>query len=266
MLLDPDTPPDGVVENHLAVVLTSMMAWSALRPCVTPAVVAGHSLGLLSALHAADVLSAADAIRVTAFRATVTAREASAIPGRMAAVLAPAETAEAACADHRCWMVNDNTPQQTVISGTPEGLESAMSTALDLGARDVIPLEIDGAFHSPLMRGAVDDFADLLGTVVFAPQRLAVVHNAVSYPAGTRAPWSSLVANDLVRPVRWRQNQFRLADHDISALVEVGYGRTLTGLAKRTLSGIRLLNMGCPEDLAEVTHLVDSGELTRAGR
>lgn len=251
MLLDPDAPPTGVFQAHLAVVLCSMMAWSSLRPVLRPAALAGHSLGLVTALHAAGVLSARDTTRVVALRAAITERASQARPGGMAAVLAPAEVAEAACSGTDCWVANDNAPEQTVISGTPAGLATAMTAASELGARDVIPLKIDGAFHSPLMRDAAAEFADGLADVTFAPLETPLVHNGHRYQSTEPVPWARILADDLVVPVRWRQTQLRLAGLGVDTLVEVGFGRTLTGIAKRTLPGVTLHNASSPRAMAE---------------
>lgn len=253
MLLDPAAAPTGVFQTHVAVVLCSLMAWHSLRSAARPAAMAGHSLGLVSALHAAGVLSARDAIRLVALRAEITGRAAEARPGAMAAVLAPADVAEAACVGVECWVANDNAPEQTVISGTPEGLAAAMTAASRLGARDVIPLKINGAFHTPLMRQAAAEFAARLADVSFGPPRVPLVHNGHRYAPGETVPWARLVAGDLVAPVRWRQTQRRLAELGAGTLVEVGFGHTLTGIAKRALPGVQLRNAASPAAAAEAT-------------
>jgi [acyl-carrier-protein] S-malonyltransferase len=251
MLLDPGAAPAGVFQTHMAVVLCSMMAWSSLRSVLRPAALAGHSLGLVSALHAAGVLSARDAVRVVALRAVITGRASRARPGGMAAVLAGAGIAKAACAGADCWVANDNGPEQTVISGSPADLAAAMAAAGRLGARDVIPLQIDGAFHSPLMRDAVAEFADALADVSFGSLEAPLVYNGRLYLPDEPVPWAQVVADDLVSSVRWRETQLRLAELGVNALVEVGFGRTLTGIAKRALPGVLLHNVGSPRAAAE---------------
>jgi len=251
MLLDPDAAPAGVFQTHMAVVLCSMMAWSALRTGLRSVALAGHSLGLVTALYAAGVLSARDAIRVVALRAAITARAGRARPGGMAAVLAAADVAEAACADADCWVANDNAPQQIVISGSPVGLAAAMAAASGLGARDVIPLKIDGAFHSPLMRDAAAEFKAALADVSFASLEAPLVHNGCRYVPAEPVPWARIVADDLVTPVRWRHTQLRLAQLGVNALVEVGFGRTLTGIAKHALPGVLLHNASSPRAVAQ---------------
>jgi [acyl-carrier-protein] S-malonyltransferase len=261
MLLDAEHPPSGTTEAHIAVVLCSMMAWSTLEAGLKPVALAGHSLGLVSALHAAGTLSAEDVVTVVAMRAEVTERACGATPGGMAAVQASADVAEAACADTRCWVANDNTPQQTVISGTLDGIEAATTAALALGARDVIPLDIAGSFHSPLMRQASVEFAKLLDDVEFREPCHVLVHNAHIYRPGDRIDWASLVANDLITPVRWRETQLAFAAHGANSVVEVGFGRTLTGLAKRTVPELLLCNAGSPDAVADILARTPSAQV-----
>jgi [acyl-carrier-protein] S-malonyltransferase len=255
MLLDPEAGPAGVFETHVAIVLCSMMAWSALRSVLRPVALAGHSLGAVTALYAAGVLSARDAVRVVAVRAAITERAGQTRPGGMAAVFAPADLAEAACADVDCWVANDNGPHQTVISGTPAGLVAAMEEAGRLGALDVIPLKIDGAFHSPLMRDAASEFADRLAEVSFAPLEAPLVHNGNRYLPAQPVAWAQVLADDLTSPVRWWQTQLCLAELGVNALVEVGFGRTLTGIGKRALPGVLLHNASSPQAVAQASVL-----------
>ncbi|TDB91180.1 ACP S-malonyltransferase [Actinomadura sp. KC216] len=266
MLLDPGHPPQGTVDAHMAVVLCSMMAWSTLGPDFTPIAVAGHSLGLVSALYAARVLSAEDTVTVVSTRAEICERACQRTPGGMAAVLASAAIAEAACADTACWVANDNAPTQTVISGTVDGLRLAMTQASLLGARDVIRLDIAGSFHSPLMREAAEEFAERLKAVRFRRASTTIVHNGTSSPPFDSTPWGDHVAVDLVTPVRWLDTQLALAELGANTIVEVGYGRTLTGLAKRSVPGLLLHNASSPRSVAKTARLkspTPTGQLSR---
>ncbi|WP_411107234.1 ACP S-malonyltransferase [Streptomyces sp. cmx-4-9] len=252
MLLDPAVPPNGATETQLAVVMVSMMAWSQLEQEVAPRVLAGHSLGLIPALFAAGVLTAKEAVTVASLRALVTEEACRRHPGGMAAVLMPVADAEAACAEHECWVANDNAPQQAVISGTRTGLRASMAAARRFGAADVIQLDIAGAFHSPLMKEASARFQELLQEIDFAPTRAVIVHNAVAHPPGSATDWRAVVAADLVTPVRWRETQLLLARRGLTTFIEAGYGRTLTGIAKRTLDQVRLVNASSPQAITEL--------------
>ena len=153
-------------DAQLAVLLTSLMAWEAVRDSVeAPIAFAGHSLGQITALIASGALTLEDGVRVAAERAGATQAAADARPGRMAALIgATLEQAQAACggtdgrraARPTCWVANDNAPGQVVLGGTPEGIEQAIARAPDLGIRRVIPLNVGAAFHTPLMAPAAD--------------------------------------------------------------------------------------------------------------
>ncbi|MGH2685450.1 MAG: ACP S-malonyltransferase, partial [Actinomycetota bacterium] len=144
-----DAPPETLSrtrEAQLAVLLTSLMAWEAARPALNGSVAfAGHSLGQVTALIAAGVLTLDDGVRFAARRAEVTQAAADHRPGKMAALLgATVEQAEDACtaAPDACWLANDNAPGQAVIAGTPEGLEAAAERARELGVKKVMALNV----------------------------------------------------------------------------------------------------------------------------
>jgi [acyl-carrier-protein] S-malonyltransferase len=261
MLLDPGHPPFGTRDAHLSVALCSMMAWSSLRPGFTPVVLAGHSLGLLPALYAAGVLSAADTIAAVAARAYVCARASARTPGGMTAVLGPAALAREACAGVDCWVASDNSPAQTVIAGTRDGLRVAMARASLLGAADVIPLYAEGAFHCPLTRDAVAEFAGRLAGMTFRPASTVLIHNAHVHRPGDGTDWAALVAADLATPVRWRETQLAFGRYGVDTVVSVGFGRTLTSLARRTLPDVRLHNVSSPQSSIDAILLAMSAEL-----
>ncbi|MEE1737869.1 ACP S-malonyltransferase [Streptomyces sp. BE147] len=267
MLLDPSAAPQGPVETQLAVVLCSLMAWSALEPVLGPVVLAGHSLGLVPALQAAGVLSLEGAISVASLRAEETARACADRPGGMAVVLMPAEDAKAACAGAECWVANDNAPRQSVIAGTTVGLGAGMAAAHSHGADDVIRLEIAGAFHTPLMTEAAERLAALLKDVPFTRARRVIVHNGTGHMPDDETDWRAAAAADIVMPVRWRQTQLLVGRAGLETFVEAGYGRTLTGIAKRTLGRrrLKLCNVGGPQAVATITEAIHPADRVELG-
>src|SRR5437764_2910347 len=158
-------------EAQLAVFLTSLLAWESTRNTLGEiSAFAGHSLGQLTALAAAGVLEFDDAVRLVARRGELTQAAADASGGGMAALLGADQTkAEAACAaaPDACWLANDNAPGQVVIAGTEAGLEAATESARDAGVRKVVRLDVDGAFHTPLMQPAADELASTLADIDF---------------------------------------------------------------------------------------------------
>jgi [acyl-carrier-protein] S-malonyltransferase len=246
-------------EAQLAVLLTSLLAWEAIRERVTEAVAfAGHSLGQVTALIASGALALDDGVRFAARRAELTQAAADAHPGRMAALLgATLEQAEAACAavPDGCWIANDNAPGQVVIAGTPEGVEAGSAKAKELGVKRATPLNVGGAFHTPLMRDATDALPSALEGVEFATPTAPVVSNLDALAYDAPDGWRERSAQHVSVPVRWRPSMQTMVDLGATSFLEVGHGTMLAGLAKRTVPDVPVHNVATPDDctiLAEV--------------
>ena len=256
LLLDADADELATTRaSQLAVLLGSLMAWDTLsaRLDERPAAFAGHSLGQITALIAAGAVDRADGLRLAARRADVSQDSADAQTGRMAALLgADVELAEKACADSDAWVANDNAPGQVVIAGTPEGLEQAGERARELGARKVMPLAVGHAFHTPLLADAVEQLGPVLDSSTFGIPEAPVVTNTDAEPTTDPAAWPQLLRRHLVEPVRWTDSQLALAALGADTFVEVGPGRVLAGMAKRTVPGVRILNAATPDDVDDV--------------
>ncbi|HUF83163.1 MAG TPA: ACP S-malonyltransferase, partial [Acidimicrobiia bacterium] len=242
-------------EAQLAVLLTSLVAWEAVRDHVpAPIAFAGHSLGQVTALIAAGVLDVEDGVRFAARRAELTQQAADAHPGKMAALLgATLEQADDACAaaPEACWIANDNAPGQVVIAGTPEGLEQSTARARELGIKKVMPLNVGGAFHTPLMQDAVDGLAsDVLPDVDFDAPSAPVVsnHDGNAYD-DNNGGWRDRLAQHVAVPVRWRPSMETLAGLGATTCLEVGHGSMLAALAKRIPPKLPVQGVATPSDL-----------------
>ncbi len=255
-----DAPAEALArtrEAQLSVFLCSLMAWEAVSGRIEPPVAfAGHSLGQLTALVAAQVLTLEEGIRLVARRASATQASADRRPGRMAALIgADVELAEAACGAEGvdgAWLANDNAPGQVVIGGTPAGVEAAGAAAAALGARRVIPLKVGGAFHTPLFEDARIELEPVLAATAFATPTAPVVSNVDARAHAVPAGWGPQLGAHLVSPVRWRESMLTLASLGADSLVEVGPGSVLAGLARRTLPGVPVRNVAVPADVATV--------------
>ena len=251
----PDDALARTLEAQLTVFLQSLMAWDACRACVEgPVAFAGHSLGQLTALVASGALTLEDGITLVARRAGATQEAADRRPGRMAALVgADLEQAEAACAAHdKVWVANDNAPGQVVIGGTAAGVEAASEKAKELGVRRVIPLNVGGAFHTPLFAEARAALEPVLAETIFAVPVAPVVSNVDGEPHTDPSVWRTQLADHLVSPVRWRQSLLTLARQGADSLIEVGPGNVLAGLARRTLPGVPVRNVAVPADVETV--------------
>jgi [acyl-carrier-protein] S-malonyltransferase len=246
-------------EAQLAVLLTSLVAWEAARDAFPePVAFAGHSLGQVTALIAAGALPLEDGVRFAARRAELTQAAADRHPGRMAALLgATPEQAVDACsaAPDACWVANDNAPGQVVIAGTPDGLDAACARAKEIGVKRATPLNVGGAFHTPLMRDAADALTGELTSVTFTAPGAPIVsnHDAIAYEDGDG--WRARLPQHVTVPVRWRESMGTMVDRGAASFLEVGHGSMLAGLAKRTTPDTPVRGVGTPED-AELLELV----------
>jgi [acyl-carrier-protein] S-malonyltransferase len=240
-------------EAQLAVLLTSLVAWEAAKDSIgTPLAFAGHSLGQVTALIAAGVLTVEEGVLLAARRAELTQAAADAHPGRMAALLgATPETAVEACtaAPDACWLANDNAPGQVVIAGTPDGLDAATAHAKELGVRKAMPLNVGGAFHTPLMADATTALEPVVAGFSLHEPAAPVVSNddGVAYSEG--AGWRERSPRHVSVPVRWRDVQLTLAGLGASTLLEVGHGTMLASLAKRTIPDVTVVSVADPADI-----------------
>ena len=212
--------------------------------------VAGHSVGEYAACVAAGAIAPADAMRlvITRGRAMASTRE-----GTMSAILGlDAEPLGEVCAEisasgDEVVVANLNAPGQTVISGTVAGVEAAEALALLRGARRAVRLNVSGAFHSPLMGAAAEQLGAALDEVAIAAARVPIVANVdaalVSEPEAIRAH----LRRQLTAPVRWIDCVNRLVAMDVAALVEVGPGNVLSGLARRIAPSVTTLQVATHE-------------------
>ncbi len=231
---------DGTNFAQPAIFCASLAGWEALgRP--TGEMMAGHSLGELGALVAAGALDQRAGLELVVLRGRLmeeSGRQSG--NGGMIAVLGSgasdraAEIAEA----HGLTVANDNSPVQVVISGATSRLPAALAHAKELGFR-AMELDVAGAFHSPMMAAAVPEFERALARTTFATPRVTVVSAVTAQPFTD--PRREL-AEALTMPVRWRETMLTLHELGAERFVDVGPGRVLTGLAKRTLSGVELVN------------------------
>jgi len=200
---------------------------------------AGHSLGEFSAWVAAGALSFAEAVRLVRHRGELMLKSGEDRPGTMAAILGlDDETIDRVCReaggpDGECVAANYNSPGQVVISGDTAAVERAIEGARAAGARRALPLNVSGAFHSPLMRVAEADLAAQLGAVTFSTPRFPVVSNVTAGPIADAGQARDLLRRQLTSPVRWAEGIRAMRAVGCSTFIEMGPGNVLTGLLRR---------------------------------
>ena len=238
---------------QLATTVLSLVVLDAVeRLGLTPAACAGHSLGEYTALVASGALAFEHGIQLVVARGEAMARAGEEAPGTMAALLGIADDdAEAACqrAEGDVWVANYNAPGQVVIAGTAEAVARAGELAKELGAKRVMPIQVSGAFHTPLMQGARAALRKALADVTFLTPEVRVVANVDARVHDDPADWPGLLSAQLCSPVRWRQTLETFAGLGLTSLVELGPGGVLSGLAKRSLPEIQSLSVSKPDDL-----------------
>ena len=254
--------PDELRQTYIAqpaIFCVSVAALRALEAAgvARPAYVAGHSLGEFSALVAAGALSFEAGLLLVARRAEAMQRAADARPGSMSSVLGlSAEgvemAVEATAQDQVLAVANDNAPGNVVVSGEWTALERLPAAAKELGARRVVPLNVGGAFHSPLMAPAVQVFQPHLAAAPLRDPAIPVVANATAEPVTSADELRELLARQLTGRVRWTESVRRMVALGVDTFIEVGPGTVLSGLIKRSVEGTRVLSAADAEGVAAV--------------
>src|SRR5215217_7283416 len=254
--------PDELRQTYIAQPAIFCVSVAALRALEAagvprPAYVAGHSLGEFSALVAAGALSFEAGLLLVARRAEAMQRAADARPGSMSSVLGLSaegvEMAVEATAQNQVLAVaNDNAPGNVVVSGEWTALERLPAAAKELGAKRVVPLNVGGAFHSPLMVPAVETFQPHLAAAPLRDPSIPVVTNATAEPVTSADELRRLLARQLTGRVRWTESVRRMAALGVDTFIEVGPGTVLSGLIKRTVEGTKVLSAASAEGVAAV--------------
>ncbi len=201
--------------------------------------VAGHSLGEYSALYAAEVFDFATGLQLVKRRAELMSEAAG---GKMVALMKfDRSQLEAAIANiPDVVLANDNSEQQVVISGTPEGVAQLCS---QVKAKRAIELKVSGAFHSPLMATAAQQFKILLEDADFKEGKVPVISNVDPTPTTSASILKDRLNKQMTGSVRWREIMLSFPQQGITHVLEVGPGKVLGGLMKRTCSEIEVNNV-----------------------
>jgi len=196
---------------------------------------AGHSLGEVGALAAAETIDDADGLRIVVARGRVMDEVARAgEPGGMLAVGSDHDRAEELATEHGLTLANENSPQQFVLSGPLAQIEEAETAAKSSGVR-AKQLAVAGAFHTDAMSAGVDAFRSELDEIDFAgPSAPVVSSTSADFFTGDVR---DALASSLVRPIRWTAVLGKLDQLGVRRYLDVGPGKVLAGLVKRTLAG-----------------------------
>lgn len=213
----------------------------------SPHLVAGHSLGEYVALYAANVFDFEVGLRLVQRRALLMSQAAG---GMMAALIGfDREQLDTLIAETEgVVLANDNNSTQVVISGTEDAVQTVMDA---VKAKRKVPLNVSGAFHSPLVAEAAKEFSGILNAVEFRDAQIPVLSNVEPIPTTDANLLKNRLTQQMTGTVRWRETSLQLAEEGVEHVVEIGPGNVLTGLIKRTCSGMTLQNV---RSLADLPH------------
>jgi [acyl-carrier-protein] S-malonyltransferase len=221
---------------------------------IQPALLAGHSLGEYSSLTAAGAISFADAVRTVRLRGTYMQEAVPPGEGAMAAILG----LEASVVDDICKKAaqgevvspaNFNSPWQIVISGHAGAVSRAVEYAMERDAKKAVMLAVSAPFHCSLMKPAAEKLGEALKEVPVSDLKTPVLSNADAAPYPSKDEIKNLLVKQVDHPVRWDESMREVAKRTITAVIEIGPGKVLTGLMRRITKEVKTANMETPGDL-----------------
>jgi [acyl-carrier-protein] S-malonyltransferase len=257
---------DDTVNTQPAIFVTSLALLQVLElegVLSCPAMVAGHSLGELTALVAARSMDLADGLRLVGERGRLMKLAGQRSPGSMAAVLKMADSeVEKACNEaaeetgRAVQIANYNCPGQVVISGDEQAIMRAMDLLRERGGKRIIPLAVSIAAHSPLMAGVVGEFRAAVDATPMHIPEIPIIANISARPLGSVDEIRDELAGQLTWPVRWTASIQWMIEQKVDRFIEVGPNDVLTKLVRRIEPGVEAISVA---DAASINALAQLG-------
>lgn len=222
------------------------------------AFVAGHSLGEYSAACSAGVFSLSDTAKLLRIRGDAMQNAVPLGVGGMAAVLGlsykDVGALVEACSNDKdvCVAANDNSDGQVVLSGSMTAIDRAVEIAAEFGARKCVKLAVSAPFHSPFMRPAADAMARAFMEVEARDAEIPLVANVLAEPITDHKEIIKHLIEQVTGTVRWRETMAYLQEQGVTDLVELGAGKVLSGIAKRSHKEMNAFSVGSVEDIEEL--------------
>ena len=270
-----DGPDEKLRETNVAqpaLYVTGCAAAAALGSFgISLAAAAGHSIGEYAALASAGVFDFATGLKLVQERGRLMQSAAQKNPGGMAAILGLSRDAlqtlclEIAAESGVCIPVNINSPEQIVVAGSRQAIEKLVALAPQRGAKRVIPLNVSGAFHSPLMKEAADEMRKILQSATFQDAKVPVVMNATAQACRSAGEIKEALARQLDSPVEWVRSIETLKGLGCTVLVECGSGRVLSGLLRRINKELQAHSTETAEALAATISAFDGSPASSRG-
>lgn len=236
--------------------IAALRVLQSFEPNLSPAFVAGHSLGEYSAFVAADVIDFAQALKLVRERGRVMKEAGDHMPGAMAAIIGMDDSAlEAVCQESGTQIANYNSPGQIVISGSKQAMESAYALARARGARRVLPLAVSIASHSQLMEVAAREFERAVARTPLRTPKIPVISNVTALPLERTDEIQHEMVAQLTSSVQWVKSIEYAIAQGTTNFVELGPKDVLAGLIRRINKDTHAISVG---DVASVKAFVES--------
>ena len=239
--------------------VAALRAFQETMPGFQPLYVAGHSMGEVSALVAANALTFSDALRLVRIRGESMKQAGTISPGGMAAIIGlDIPTLDRICSDASQYtkeivqVANDNCPGQVVISGARKALEYALTLSQQAGARRAVLLAVSIAAHSPLMVYAQTEFNRAVQAAPIVNPNLPIIGNVNANPLKQTEQIRADLQDQLTHRVRWTESIQFMISQGVSTFIEIGNGSVLTGLVKRIDRQAEGINLGAPIDFKQI--------------
>jgi [acyl-carrier-protein] S-malonyltransferase len=215
---------------------------------IKPDCVAGFSLGEIAALAFSEILTDEEAFKLVCKRGELMDKAATENPGAMAAVMKiPPEKVEEICDKFdKTYPVNYNSPAQTVVATTSENADAFCEAVKEAGGRAKL-LAVSGAFHSPFMAAAAEGLAEYMQDVEFMQPKIEIYSDVTAKPY--EGDFKALVKAQVESPVRWQSIVENMVKSGVDTFIEVGVGKTLTGLIKRINADVKAFKIETPADI-----------------
>lgn len=250
----PEEDLKQTINTQPAILVTSIAALEALREKanITPDCVAGHSLGEYGAYYAAGVVDFDTAMKLIDKRAREMNAAAETTKGSMTAVIGMDKDAildTISKIDGIVSVANYNSPAQIVITGEAEAVEKANTALKEAGAKRVIPLPVSGGFHSKLMEDASVKFSEILDDCDIKDAKIPVFTNVDAEPTTSAIRFKAKMTAQIYSSVMWTQTVEKMIADGVDTFVEIGPGKVLAGLIKKTNPTVNVLNVYDEETL-----------------
>lgn len=223
-------------------------AYALVEKGIKPDCVAGFSLGEIAALAFSKMLSDEEAFKLVCKRGELMDKAATENPGAMAAVMkiTPQQVEEICSKFDKTYPVNYNSPAQTVVATTSENADKFCEAVKEAGGRAKL-LAVSGAFHSPFMEEAADGLAEYMENVDFSEPQTVIYSDVTAKPY--EGDFKALVKAQVESPVKWQTIVENMVADGVDTFIEVGVGKTLTGLVKRINGDVKAFKVETPADI-----------------